>query len=199
MPLVAAEFNPQVLLDRLRTDDESALKELFHLYYDALVHFVTPMLRDQDRARDVVQDVFFKIWEKRHDLQVTNSLKAYLYMAVRNHALNIIKRENRIELNDDEAVLEAKSGTHDGSYDRLREKDLQKKLAACLDLLPPKCRQVFELSRFEHFSNKDIADTLDISVKTVENQMTKALQLMRSNLLPYLRLLLILSSQYAFF
>lgn len=198
MPEVATESYPQLLLDRLRTDDESALKELFHLYYDALVHFVTPMLRDQDRGRDVVQDVFFKIWEKRKDLQVNTSLKAYLYMAVRNHALNIIKRENRIELNDDESVLESKSGTHDGSYDRLREKDLQKKLAHCLDLLPPKCRQVFELSRFEHFSNKDIAETLDISVKTVENQMTKALQLMRANLLPYLRLLLILGANWAF-
>src|SRR5687768_14336112 len=107
MPEVVAEFTAQVLLDRLRADDEAALKELFHLYYDSLVHFVSPMLRDQDRARDVVQDVFFKIWEKRKELQVTTSLKAYLYMAVRNHALNIIKRENRIELNDDEAVLEA--------------------------------------------------------------------------------------------
>lgn len=192
MPEVAAEFNAQGLLDGLRSDDEAALKELFQLYYDALVHFVTPMLRDQDRARDVVQDIFFKIWEKRKELQVTTSLKAYLYMAVRNHALNIIKRENRIELSDDESVLEARSGTHDGSYDRLREKDLQKKLAACLDQLPPKCRQVFELSRFEHFSNKDIAETLEISVKTVENQMTKALQLMRTNLLPYLRSILII-------
>lgn len=188
MPQVATEINGQDLLLRLKGGDETALKELFFLYYDALVYFASPMLRDEDRARDVVQDVFMRIWSKREELQLTSSLKAYLYMAVRNHALNIIKRENKIELNDDEAEMESKSGTQDGTYDRLREKDLQKRLAFCLDQLPPKCRQVFEMSRFEHFSNKEIAETLEISVKTVENQMTKALQLMRTNLLPYLRL-----------
>ncbi|MDX5321475.1 MAG: RNA polymerase sigma-70 factor, partial [Bacteroidota bacterium] len=150
-------------------------------------HFATPMLKDQDRARDMVQDVFSKLWERREELQITASIKAYLYMAVRNHCLNVLKKDERISWTDDETSLELNSSPVESTYRILQEKDLQGKLKTCLDALPEKCRQVFEMSRFDDMSNKEIAETLGISVKTVENQMTKALHHMRAHLLPFLK------------
>lgn len=192
MSQIASQQNDQsLLLSRLQAGEQSALKELFFLYYDALVAFARPILKDEERARDMVQDVFFKLWERREDLNISSSLKAYLYMAVKNHALNALKREERMEWTDEESSLEARSGVHEAPYEQLREKDLQRKLSACLDLLPEKCRQVFELSRFDEMSNKEIAACLEISVKTVENHMTKALGMLRKNLLPLLKSLLL--------
>lgn len=175
------------LWQRLQAGEKTALQELFQRYYDNLVRFVSPILKDQDLARDLVQDMFYDLWVKREKIQISSSLKAYLYMACRNTALNRLKREARMQWTEDESDLETLHGTADGTYDRIREKDLQKRLAYALDQLPPKCRQVFELSRFDHLPYKEIAETLEISVKTVENQMTKALQVLRTHLLPHLK------------
>ena len=197
--ITGAPISDDALWQQLQQGEKSALQELFHRYYDSLVRFATPILKDQDLARDLVQDLFYDIWVKKEKIQISSSLKAYLYMACRNTALNRLKREARMQWTDDEGELENLHGSTDGTFDRMREKDLQSRLSHALDQLPPKCRQVFELSRFDHMTNKEVADTLEISVKTVENQMTKALQVLRTHLLPHLKVWLGLLFSSLFF
>ncbi len=184
--LAAANPSDQNLWQQVKLGEQASLKVLFMRYYDPLVRFCTPILKDEERARDLVQDTFFQVWEKREKIEISSSIKAYLYTAVRNRALNTLKREARMQWSGDHTELEPLQEGQDGSYDRMREKDLNTRLQYALSRLPAKCRQVFELSRFEHLSNREVAETLEISVKTVENQMTKALQIMRKELLPYL-------------
>jgi len=183
----ASLFADDQLWLKLREGEKQALEQIFHRYYDMLVRFVTPMLKDQEKARDLVQDLFYRLWTKREKIEINTSVKAYLFMACRNQALNTLKREQRMVWTDSEEEMEKQSGLEENTETRIKEKDLQKQLSKALEAIPPKCRQVFELSRFEHHSYKEIADILDISVKTVENQMSKALQILRLHLLPHLK------------
>lgn len=161
-------------------------------YYDALVRFVVPILKDEDASRDTVQEVFTRIWEKREKLQDDTRIKSYLYMAVRNQAINVLRKEERVQWVNEEQEMEAMAPREESTMKKVEEKDLQSRLQKALDAIPPKCRQVFELSRFEGMSYQQIAEAMEISIKTVENQMSKALQIMRKELLPYLKFLILL-------
>ncbi len=136
-----------------------------------------------DEAEDLVQQVFVKIWEQRERLDIAWSLKAYLYKTVHNAALNRLRAANTRSkyLETNAAQLENANVTPDDTASELNER-LQK----ALDLLPPQCRHVFELSRFEELKYREIADQLGISIKTVETQMGKALRILRLQLADYL-------------
>ncbi|TNE81608.1 MAG: RNA polymerase sigma-70 factor [Bacteroidetes bacterium] len=190
MNLRAAEQSDEQLLLALKEGSEQALHKLFMRYYDALVRFAVPILKDQDAARDVVQEVFARIWEKRAALADETRIKSYLYMAVKNQSINVLRKEERIQWMNEESEMEALAPREESTFNTMVDRDLQVRLKHALSAIPPKCRQVFELSRFEGLSYQQIADTLEISVKTVENQMTKALQIMRKELLPYLKVVL---------
>jgi RNA polymerase sigma-70 factor (ECF subfamily) len=193
MSLQAAEITDQQLINGLREGKREFLGTLFNRYYDALVRFALPMLKDTDSSRDAVQEVFFRLWNKREELTVNSSVKAYLYMSVKNHCLNLMKKDQRITWINESEELENVGGNSDSTMSHIQEKDLQKRLRDALDSIPPKCRQVFELSRYGGKSYKEIAEMLDLSVKTVENQMSKALQILRVQLLPYLKVLIVMA------
>ncbi len=136
------------------------------------------MLNDEEATEDVVQQLFIKIWESRETLQTPDSVAAYLFTAARNRALNYIKSQSRKSSN--EVPL---TNLHDEADNRMEEqmdaKELQKALYAAIDALPEKRKEVFVLSRFEGKSYKEIAEIMQISVKTVEAQMGKALSTLR--------------------
>ncbi len=160
---------------------ESSYEELFRKWYTPLCKTVYRLLQDKALTEDTVQDVFVKLWEKRDTLTIELSLKAYLYRAVINASYNHLQKNKRYpkltldELNT-EVVVPAEVET------QLQGKEMEEKIRDILAVLPEACREVFVLSRYEGLSYKEIAETLEISVKTVENQMGKALRIFRENL-----------------
>ena len=172
------------MLQAIQQGDESAFDALFRRYYEPLCHYASSLTDgDLDEAEDLVQQSFVKLWEQRATLQVQWSVKAYLYKMVHNRCLNRLRdaqtREKYKVYNA--AQLEQGYENDPGAASELNERILQ-----ALDTLPPECRRIFELSRFEELKYREIADQLGISIKTVETQMGKALRLMRTELADYL-------------
>jgi RNA polymerase sigma-70 factor (ECF subfamily) len=164
---------------------------LFKAHYKALYAYACTILRDEDQADDTVQNVFFKLWQKKEDLAHIQSVKAYLYRSVYNESMNYIKRQ---QLKTAHQEYSRQSGSHTEALagHKLIGKELEQKIAAALRLLPEQCRTIFQMSRFQDLKYKEIAEHLNISVKTVENQMGKALKIMRTQLADYLPIFLLI-------
>lgn len=164
----------------LHKDADNAFKLMFESYYSYLCLVVYRMIPNKSLAEDLVQDVLYDIWRKRERLQINTSLKAYLRKATVNKTLNHI-RDKKIKFEEETEAIALKSHEVD-ILQELDARDLQKKINQAVESLPDRCRIVFSLSRFEEMSYKEIAENLDISVKTVENQMSKALRIMRKHI-----------------
>lgn len=173
------------MLTDLQNGKESALDQLFREHYSYLCQTVFRVLPDRVLAEDLVQEVFYDLWRKRHKLNVQQSWRAYLRRAAINRTLNYIRDQKMIV--DDESALPFNMSSKEADAGKLMEVDeLKAEIAQAIEALPERCRLVFGLSRFELMSNKEIAQHLDISIKTVENQMTKALKLLRVRLSDHL-------------
>jgi RNA polymerase sigma-70 factor (ECF subfamily) len=173
------------LLIALQNGDESALDKLFRTHYSYLCQTVYRVLPDRVLAEDLVQEVFYDLWRKREKLNVQQSWRAYLRRSAINRTLNYIRDQKMIV--DDETALPFDMSSEDADAGKLMEVDeLKADITQAINALPERCRLVFSLSRFELLSNKEIAQHLDVSIKTVENQMTKALKLLRNRLSDHL-------------
>ncbi|XOV67935.1 MAG: RNA polymerase sigma-70 factor [Fluviicola sp.] len=166
------------------TDYESTFRE----HYEPLTRYAHSILKNQEEAEDAVQKLFIKFWEKRFELQIEN-VRAYLYRATYNTCLNEVKSKKNLRnhVSEDDVQILAS----DDSSNNILEEELQSQIETAMEVLPEKCRQVFQLSRFEEKSYKEISEELNISVKTVENHIAKALKIMRTELSEYLPWLLI--------
>lgn len=174
------------VLSGLKKGDSAALELLFKKFFNPLARFSFNYVKDQDAAKDIVQEVFYQIWNKREELPETTNLSAYLFTAIRNRSLNVLSQVN----NRQDILVERERGRDDFYTDsRVETKELSQKIERAIDSLPEKCREVFLLSRYENKSYKEIAEILDISVKTVENHMGKALSVLRAKLLTVLGLI----------
>lgn len=173
------------IFELIKNSDRNAYEQLFKMYYTPLVSFARNIIRDTDAAEDLVQEVFVKIWERKHTIEIKTSVKAYLYMAVKNHCLNKLKTEQRNAFLNDEMADDVRVATNN-TEEYSNTIELSKHIDNALNLLPPKCAVIFKMSRFEDKTYKEIAESLELSVKTVENQMGKALSIMRGALSPYL-------------
>lgn len=176
------------ILARLRNDDKSALRELFQEFYQPVCQAINRFIRDKSKVEDLAQEVFIRFWEKRHQIEINSSLPAYIRRMAINEALGYLRR-NKYE-DDREITPEMAPGTEDSAEEQFLHQELELRVRAAINELPPKCRMVFQLSRYEDLTYKEIADQMDISVKTVENQMSKALRILRERLRSYLHLLL---------
>ena len=165
---------------KLREGDERAFQTLFRKYYSALCHYARQFLNDSELAEETVQDMFVKIWEKRALLNIETSVKHYFFRSIRNLCLNQIQHE-KIKKQYASKVLESSPQDIDPSHFYL-EVDLIQRIEKSIDALPPKRREIFRLSREQGLKYKEIADTLNISVKTVEAQMGLALKHLRHEL-----------------
>lgn len=142
------------------------------------------IIPDPGIAEDIAQDVFYELWRKRDVLNVNSSFGAYLRRAARNKSLNYI-RDRKIKPESEDKIPHRSEGQTDANR-KLEVQDLQNSIDRAVGDLPDRCREVFSLSRFEDMSYQEIADKLGISIKTVENQISKALRLLREALGPHL-------------
>ncbi len=170
--------------------DERAFEELFRSHYESLCRSANLLLNDADEAEEMVQNVFVTLWEKRSRLEITTSVKSYLYRSIRNASLNRIKHEKvKREYTTEQELLSAPAAP---ASHQLLQKELQVQISLVIASLPEQCRLIFKMSRFEEMKYAEIADELGISVKTVENQMGKALKILRTKLKDYLILIIFL-------
>ncbi len=181
----------QKVFSAIQQGDVSVFEMLFKTHYPALCRYAAAYLSDLDEAEEVVQATFIGFWERRGNIQIDSSLKAYLYRSVRNACLNEIKRLKVRQLHAQTVVVDGEP-TSQPSDQLMIKKELEVKIQEALQSLPEQCRLIFKMSRFEELKYQEIADQLHISIKTVENQMGKALKLMRAKLRDYLPLITIL-------
>lgn len=176
-----ATISDEDLLLLFQTGDEGAFKEMFNRYDRLLFVYAYRKLQSKEEAKDVVQEVFINLWNNREHLNVNNSLKVYLYGAVRNRALNVLRHKNI----DDKCIaslqllIDAESATTDYL---IREKDIMLLIEKEISLLPPKMREVFELRRKEYLSNREIAEYMHISEQTVATHIKRALKVLKLRL-----------------
>jgi len=178
------------VLETLQLGNESAFEMIFRTYYQPLCRYAYSFLQDKEEAEEVVQASFITVWEKRNNIAIETSLKSYLYRMVRNSCLNVIKHE-KVKQQHVAHELAVSEVSHESVSQKVQAAELEIRITEAMKTLPEQCRLVFQLSRFEELKYQEIADQLQISVKTVENHMGKALKLMREQLKDYLPLFLI--------
>jgi len=170
------------LIERIRQDDRLAFRMLFDRHYEFLLQAVMNITKDRNLSKDVGQEVFLELWKKRQSIQIKSSVKSYLHRSMINRTLNLIK-SRKLKYQEPESLPETPST--DNLHQKLEVKQLQQLINEAIDDLPERCRMIFTLCRLEGLSHKEIAQKLDISTKTVENQMTKALKILRKVVQPY--------------
>jgi len=157
-------------------DDSFAYKELFLSFYNPLLRFATSLVKSKEQAEEIVSDVFIQIWEKRKRINSINNLKVYLFIAVKNTALNYLSRQNKtLTDNIDLADLELKSIYFDPEQ-LMVTAEMIARIKQAIEQLPPKCKLIFKLIKEEELKYKDVAEILGLSIKTVEHQVSIALK-----------------------
>lgn len=169
--------------------NETAFEAVFREHYAVLCNYAYTFLRDRDEAEEIVQSVFLAFWEKRLALDIHTSIKAYLFSMVRNASLNTLTRKKMKEKYAQEKLQHSDVAE---SNQPVESEELAQRISAALQKLPEQCRVIFTMSRFEELKYAEIAAELNLSVKTVENQIGKALKIMREQLREYLPILFLL-------
>lgn len=163
----------------LKRKDRSAYAQIFDRYWTVLFLHALQMLRDEEDARDIVQELFATLWQKSESIEITNTLSSYLYRSVRNRVFDYIKRRKVMT----DYLQSLKDFMEEGGTETdtlIREKQLAEAIENEIAALPPKMRAIFELSRKQHLSYSEIAQQLDISEHTVKSQVSNALRILRS-------------------
>ncbi|PWG82433.1 RNA polymerase sigma-70 factor [Pararcticibacter amylolyticus] len=173
--------------------DKRAFEYVYKKYHKMMFRYSYSMLRDADEAEEVVQTVFLRVLERRGDMMVSvNSLAAYLMRSVRNQGMNVISRK-KLERKHLENNYPQEEAVNVHGAERLREKDIEREYRKALNDLPVHCRTIFHLSRVEELTYREIAGRLNISVKTVETQMGRALKKLRVRLAEFLIVIIIIT------
>jgi RNA polymerase sigma-70 factor (family 1) len=166
---------------RIRRGDKQEFEKLFRSSYVSLVRYARVLLKDRDSAEEIVQDLFFRLWQDRENLKIESSLNGYLFRSVHNRSLHYIEHLKVISRHAGEIAAEAPLSSEpvtEGIY----YNELQERVTKVLERLPERCRAIFRMSRFEGLKYNEIADKLSVSLKTVEADMGKALREFRKAL-----------------
>ncbi len=174
-------LSDQNLTALLKEGDEKAFSEIFKRYQALLFDFAYKRIHDKDESKDIVQEIFVRLWNNRAEIEIRTSLRSYLYRSALNGILNLLKHKAVRE----EYIISLQKmidmDTHQADY-CIREADMEKLIETEIAALPPKMREVFEMRKREYLSNKEIAGKLGISEHTVETHMKRALRVLRVRL-----------------
>jgi len=172
--------NEANIVTRLISKDKRAFELIFKEYYQLMKRYAAGFLDSMEEAEEVTQDVFLKFWEKCDTLAPESSIKSYLYRSIHNSCLNILKHEKVKDAYREHIIKFLESTTVDEP--EIDQDYLRERIVSEIDKLPPRCSQIFKLSRYDGLKYHEIAVHLDISIKTVEVQMGKALKVLRESL-----------------
>jgi len=179
-----------VLIDRFKAGDQPAYEMIFRFYYPGLVLFASQYVMYEEDAEEIVQDFFVRVWQKRDQVNQTGTLKPYFFTSVKNSSLNFLYKQKH----QDKLIQEiVKISENNLLYqpDVFVMSDLQDAIRKAVNSLPPKCREVFILSRINGLKNEDIANKLNLSKRTVETHVSNGLKQLRIELKDYVGLLTI--------
>jgi RNA polymerase sigma-70 factor (family 1) len=163
----------------IRNRDRELFSWLFDRYSHTMYLIALDILHDHEGARDTVQEAFLKLWEKSDAIDIQTSIKSYLFRTSANLAINKLKKESRI-VRREELQTVPEAGAH--TENRAEEKEFEQYIHHAIDSLPPQCRRVFTLSRFNDMSPPDIAQHLNISLNTVYTHLTMAIRIIKERL-----------------
>jgi RNA polymerase sigma-70 factor, ECF subfamily len=169
------------IIGRIRNGDKGQFESLFRSSYVSLVRYAMTLVKDHDTAEEIVQDLFFKLWQTREKLNIESSLNGYLFRSVHNRCLHFIEHKKVVERHAEELIYSQKE-TQESPSDILNYNELQEKVAKILGKLPERCGLIFTMSRFEGLKYNEIAEKLSVSIKTVEANMGRALREFRKEL-----------------
>lgn len=173
--------NDSILLKKVRAKDKVAFDELFRLYYSPLCRFSNNIVHDKTIAEEIVQEFFISMWEQTP--MVTDSVKSYFFRSIYNRSLNYLEKTKTRTRNEDSFATEQYQCTETESAEE--EHEIHKRVSQAVDELPNKCKEIFMLCKYEEMSYSEVSELLQISPKTVENQMGIALKKLRERLLPF--------------
>jgi len=174
------------LLIRVMSSDKTAFKELFNNYHDTLFRFVFYKIQDQDISEDITQETFLRVWKSRSTLKPNKSFFSLIAKISSNLCYDHF-RHQEVRKRHEPTIINQSQSQYNSPEQEMISDTLQKSIEKIVNNhLPEKCRKVFILSRIEKLPNNEIAQTLDISVRTVENQIYRALKILKKNLKNYL-------------
>ena len=169
------------IIRRIRQGDKQEFEKLFRSSYVSLVRYAKTILKDHDTAEEIVQDLFFRLWQDRVNLAIESSLNGYLFRSVHNRSLHFIEHQKVVDRHAGEIAASADQ-TSEPVTEAIYYSELQSKVARVLERLPERCSVIFRMSRFEGLKYNEIAEKLSVSLKTVEANMGKALKEFRKAL-----------------
>jgi RNA polymerase sigma-70 factor (ECF subfamily) len=169
------------IIRRIRQGDLKEFETLFRSSYSSLVKYAMTLIKDHDSSEEIVQDLFFRLWQNKEKIHIESSLNGYLFRSVHNRCLHYIEHLKVVTRHETEMSYEQSNGA-ESPADVLQYKELQAKIAMIIEKLPERCGQIFCMSRFEGLKYSEIADKLSVSVKTVESNMGRALKEFRKAL-----------------
>jgi RNA polymerase sigma-70 factor (ECF subfamily) len=183
------------LVNELKSGNKAAFEFVFKKYYDSLCLYSLKYLKEKSIAEDVVAGFFERFYEKRMDLNIQVSLKAYLFTSVRNVSINYLRDHKNKDISIEQISIDGDPiyylGQKDAAFEKLLGEEVEKRIEFAIGQLPEQCQLIFRMSRFQGMKYREISEELDLSVKTVETQMSRALKKLRAELQDYLHLFII--------
>jgi RNA polymerase sigma-70 factor (family 1) len=171
----------EIVIQKLRSGDEKFYKSVYYEYYPVLTYFANKYVNDLEVAKEIVQDFFVKLYEKRFSLSIETSFKSYLYKSIYNSCINylnqvVVREQHHRQIKNltyEQTVL---------SEEEIYMVELEKKIYHEIEQLPAQCKRIFKMNRFDGLSNSEIAARLKLSKRTIETQISKALRILRKNI-----------------
>lgn len=180
---MAATKQEKKFIHSLQTGNIDDFEAIFNCYYASLVVYACRYVKETDTARDIVQDFFVRFYEKRQSVVIDTSLKSYLYRSIYHSCINFINQQNIRDKYLKSIDLERME--EENLEDEINSVELQQRIHKVIESLPSKCRRIFKMNRMEGLKNDEIASQLNLSKRTVETQISKALKILRNKLADY--------------